>query len=818
MSFTTEAAKDGRGRVIRVDISLDGFSTIAYRYGDVAGALDGTNLYAARVLELGPVHRGFGQGRIAASSSTTLSLANADGALDWLCGNTGLASAAAARFRVYVALYDPAASPLTFSAKLLGEFVLSGWPRQDNTTVSLSLADDMMGKLGPGLQLPNFVDWQAVGNAGNNPIYNGIGIPDSVSTLTPIQLAFGEDWLLAHPHVIPVGNNAGGDTYRDKLIVPLYCTTDTGAVSQDLVQQLRVERYHLPESTDAADGVPELFEVPRTITDFALGSSTPDTLTVWSVEKSPTITKAGRSFQIVYLVVRTDVGNRSLFYAAVADATLRAQYLQFISKYKYAAGYQQSDVDSDDAGSTGPDGGNGGSYATLGSRVMRWHVKGIPLSQRTNAPTVFPGTHAIDVMVDLCSVYSDATIDTTSAARVKAGNPNARAFGVVQAWSERANNQNLYQPPMSLRQVLTQLAQSSDMDVFINWAGAVAFSSDVWDYLTSTQYDINQGTVGALLEIQETELQPGSMRRWVPSNGERHSAFNRVYFEGGRNNPADGRGGSTLYAGIGGEGIPFQGPWDLSGATIPVTTRVIEMALQQGWRPWRQQREDPLQWRSIDIVARDRISFRMHRGGLLLDLGDYFKLNWTRGASIGSPYASTVFQCEDITYAPGDDTVEIEAVWRHDVTTERQYLLDDETLLVRSKGALTGSATPDGASSASFGGTIDLNAMGVLEGDILVLRDTSQAADVFTRNGAWRIIAVSIGGTDCDLANNGEGNQPAAGVVVNAEWYIVRGATTYPTAVSDPTNYPDGGAMYGKVTDSGGLTSDAAAGNRLISG
>jgi hypothetical protein len=56
------------------------------------------------------------------------------------------------------------------------------------------------------------------------------------------------------------------------------------------------------------------------------------------------------------------------------------------------------------------------------------------------------------------------------------------------------------------------------------------------------------------------------------------------------------------------------------------------------------------------------------------------------------------------------------------------------------------------------------------------------------------------------------------GVVVNADWSIVRGKTTYPTAVSDPTNYPSGGDIYGKVTDTAGLTSDSEIGNRLISG
>lgn len=812
MSFDTEVVKPNRGRALRVDVSVDNFETISYRWGDQAGNLDATNHYDNRVLELGPVRRALGQNRVAASSTTTLTLDNADGVLDFMCGSTGLATASAMRFRIYVVIYDvvtyPASSGL--HAKQLGEFVLSSWPSQDRERVSLNLADDMMGMLGPGLQLPTFVDWSAVGSASTNPLSGGTlgGLPDSISQYAPIQLAFGEDWLLTHPHIIPIDHNAGGDTYRDKVIIPLYCTTDLTAVSQSLVTQLRVERYARPAGLDSPDGVPELVDIPRTVGDFALGTGTPATLTVWTVEKSPTITKAGRDFQIVYLVVRTDLGDRSLYYAVQDEAApeLFAQRMTQLSAYAFSGGYSIDAVLSDSHGATGPGGGGGGSYAPITSRVMRWHVKGVPLSQRTNAPTV-AGAHAVDVIQDLVSVYSDATVDSTSFGRVKAGNANARCFGVVQAWSERANSAALYQPPMSLRQVLTQLAQSSDLDIFVNWAGQIALASDVWDFTTSTQE-------ATLLEFFEEEL--SNTRRWVPSDGERHSAFNRVYFEGGRSNPAEGRGFGL--GGYGNTGLPFQGPWDLDDATIPVTTRIIEVGLQQGWRPFAQQREDPLQWRQVDAVARDRMTTTLGMNALRLELGDYFKLTWSRGTSIGGPYSATVFQCEAITYNPADDTVELEAVWRDDTTTEYQYLCDDETLLVRAKGGLSGNAIPDGSDVVDFDGTINLATMGVVSGDILILRDTSQAADVFTRNGAWRIADV-YDTKSFNIVSNGEAAYPAAGTVANAQWSIVRGQTTYPTAVSDPTNYPSGGDMYGKVTDSSGVFSGSPAqGNRLISG
>jgi hypothetical protein len=100
------------------------------------------------------------------------------------------------------------------------------------------------------------------------------------------------------------------------------------------------------------------------------------------------------------------------------------------------------------------------------------------------------------------------------------------------------------------------------------------------------------------------------------------------------------------------------------------------------------------------------------------------------------------------------------------------------------------------------------------------LKDTTQAADVFTRFGAWRILTIDVtpGANAATLAVNGDAAYPSAGTVASGQWAIYRGATTYHTAVSDATNYPLGGEMYGKATDASGDTSDSAEGNRLISG
>ncbi|HEY0881025.1 MAG TPA: hypothetical protein VGD87_05825, partial [Archangium sp.] len=406
MSFDTQAVKANRGRVIRVDVSLDGFASVAYRWGDVAGLLDGTNMYARRVLEVGPIRRAFGQQRIAASSSTSLSLDNADGALDWLCGEEGLADAAIARFRIYLGLYDEAAASPTIESKLMGEFILSAWPEQDATRVTLQLADDMLGKLGT-LLLPTIADWAAVGTTANNPIKNSVGLPTTITLNTPIQLAFGEDWVLALPHLIPWRNNGESDPYYGKIIVPLYSTTDTSAVSQDLIQALKVEKYAKP---DPAGGRGEQ-DPGVTIHKVSINREYYDSSTVaagatpqatWTVEKSPTITKGGKNFQIVYLVVRDDLGDPQLQnldkVQPVSDPEQQARnlaYLEVLQNFAYLGGYAQEAVDTSRV-----------QYRAMGARVLRWWVLGTPLSQRTNPSTLINIAHSIDVLRDLCGTYS----------------------------------------------------------------------------------------------------------------------------------------------------------------------------------------------------------------------------------------------------------------------------------------------------------------------------------------------------------------------------------------------------------------------------
>lgn len=785
MAFNDDVTKDGRGRALRVDISTDSFSTVAYRYSDVAGTLDGTNWYEPRVVNAPTVRRALGNNRIATAGGCELEFSNPDGGVDWLCGRESISAASKVKMRLYVVLYDPAA-PTSFTSKLLGEFFLEGWPVQDSDKVRVKLADAFLAPLSAGAALPTIADWAAVGTPSNNPLRAGggsglpsYGLPDVLSPDTPIQLAFGEDWVEALPHVLPWENTTYG---KGKIILPLFTTTSAAAAAAADVTNLRVEV--MAPALDGTDTV-RLIDIPATNT--------------WSVEKSPAITKAGRTFYVVYLVVSATFGGMELdpLYGLQAPPTpvpeaYASTQAALRGRYRYSGGYPSGAVDWH----SGPRSSDfGSSYATHAARALRWWVKGPSLSARE---TVGPQQHPVDVVIDLVEQYAPGSlvVDATSAARVKAGTPHARAAGVVQPWREFRPGQ----PPPSMRQVLSAVAQSADMDVYVTWAGTIGLASDVWDFTTATQE-------ASLVTIPESRI--AGQTRWVASAGERGAPFNRLYFEGGRPYDAEGRE------------APFAGPFDFDfgddGIHVALADRVLECILSQGWRPWAQTAQSPWYWRNIDARARDRVSFTIGLDGLQLDLGDYFLLEW--GSNRSAPYASAaVFQVESLTYAAGDDVVQIEAIWRDDTTDSRHgYLLDDESLLVRTKSDTSTIDLDLGA------GTVTMNNAGmawsdpgfeVEPGDILVVRDSTEAATAFVRNGSWRIVSLD---TDQQATITPTGSGTFTGIL-NDDWYIVRGATTYHTAVSDPTNYPDGGEMYGKVTDSNGDFSDTTEGNRLING
>lgn len=795
MSFDTEVLKDGRGRALRFDFSTDAFATVYARYGTVAGTLDGSNWYEARIVSCGALRRGFGQDHIAAAGGIDVVVANDDGAADWLASREYMASLAKLRVRVYVVLFDPAA-PTTFDAKQLGEFGLATWPRRNNDAVQLSLADDIMTGLSAPCLLPTFADWEAVGTDASNPLHQG-GVYGARTTRTSSgQLAFGEDWIRTMDPVFPKTDNAnwtershpnGSTVIAGQLVIPVCVTDDTTtAATSGEIPELRAVLYD-------SNGVVWLgsprFDIPKTWT-YPTGGE----LEIWTVHRSDTVTVDGRGFKFIYILLDTYAFHEWAFRVHHPDGIW------------WGWGSTSPTIDF---AVTGPDGGpawaswpkdypnaflGGGDwrrYTTGASRVAEWYVKGNPLSSRQASS--FGVMHPCDVIKDICTHYAKPilTVDSANFVTVATATRGASASGVIAEPSTA---------PVPLRAIVSRICQSADLDVFVNWQGQVAFAAPPYGY--EVQDALN---ADSLVRVDETRLV--AMEDWIPGLGERGAPYNRVTLKGGRGNYAEG------------QDVPSQGPFTIDDAepvAILVTDKVVPATLEQGWRPWWQTVDNPLQWRYLETHARPRVRFTTDISGLLLELGQLFRLTWTRNVT-PALYDAVVFQVESIAYAPDSDQVEVEAIWRHDVTTDVPYLLDNESLLVRvaSSGGRTATVT-DGDSTVVFASG-SLVSDGVAVGDILVLLDSTQAANVFTRYRCLRIAEVSSATTlkvdDPDLSFDA----PTGAAV--ATWEIRRGKTTYPTAISDPTNYPTGSAMYGKVADSGtGLYSDSTTPNLLLDG
>lgn len=799
MSFASVAALPQCGRAIRVDASSDDFATVTYRWADRV-IDDGTNVWDARVLSLGDIQRSLGEARLATSASASLELDNTDGALDALVTGT---SFGALRFRIYLVVFVEVAQPSTptLETRLLGEFTMATPARDADGRLSLSLGDDMMTRIGAGLMLPTFRDWFAVGTASNNPLIpstadeleNVVGLPDVLSFDTPIQLAFGEDWLQALPHILCPFN----DNYSAEVIVPLYSTVDLSAVSQSLVDRLRIEWREIFQHTSGSPttwrDIPRDYVRPSTNPQFPNGAN-------WLVEKSPTITKGGRDFQIVYLRVKTHLGIGWPVSAPVpgqSGADHSNASLEAYDDFQDLGGYQSRFVQAMDPG----DSVWVKFYRTDACRVLRWFVMAAPKSQITNAPALGAPSHAVDVATDLVTEYLSGSVDATTAARVKGGNPNAACSGVVHPWTERQNYEPVPGTPNTLRQVMTKLAQSSDIDFFINWSGQLAFASDVWAWLAVG----GSAAISALATYDETDV--SGLARWLPSEGERWAPFNRIYLEGGKPYPPENLE------------VPFQGAFDIASTQlddlVPQETRILETTLQQGWRPYRQQKDTPLNYRQADGSARWRISFKTHILFLQHDLGDYFRLTWRRDSSSPALYEGTVFQIEALTYSAATNEVTVEAIWRDDARTTRQYILDDENNFL-----IEMPDPPTDADVFDLGGDCWVTTSGgflltVSVGDLFEIRYDPANPDPSWNVGVW--VIADVDGGDVRLLQHPDGTRPAPSLpqtIPAADWRVIHS----PLTISDLTNYPNGVRVYGCVTDIDGTLSDDSLGNKILTG
>lgn len=767
MAFADEVVKDGRGRAIRLDFSTDKFSTIAFRVGDVAGKLDGTNIYSGRLVSMSRLARAFGQDRIAAGARFDVTLDNPDGLFDAWFARASVNTTFALQCRAYVTLYDPAART-SFVSQQLGQFAARRFSR-NNSRVTVVLEDDMLARLSEGVQLPTIYDWSITGSAATNPIINDssvmggsgetrISMPPSMNLDSPIPLVFGLDWVeLPGPLLAMVP----ALTFREHSVIPLCARVDTSLHAGEVTNLRALVKY---------DGREEPVDIPRT---FQNGSAT---VTIWSEHVSGTISKDGLTWVVLYLLIR----NSNLW--------------SYFSRSGY--GNETRSGDGRDFYSTSYLGGT--VRTTDGSNLPIYmdHELRVPASVRLFAKgTVWSGTesdaknfHPLYVLKDISEDYTKNGPTVASIAATYSGFPDAQVVGKISDGSVRA--------------ALTGIAQSCDFDVFMNNAGELDFCLATWT--SALAVELAASSVSKTFPfILEHEV--SNVEEWFPEDGERGAFANKYFNEGTRPNDADQIP------------EPPRGPFIYTSQyantyAVSPETRLVERRIQCSWLPFDKTTDHPFPTRALQLEVVPRIRFRTGIAALRLDLGDFFYFSWSRGLT-PLAYETDLFQVEAIAYDAATDAVDIEAIFRRDMT-RNGYLLDNQAMrLITSDATFAGDPRVQDSSTAVSFTAGSLVTAGVLAGDVLVLLDATLAAGVYTRFRAVRITAVNVfTPTECTIASD-DLDFDAASLTTVTTWKILRGATTA-MATGD---YPSGD-FYGKASTEDDENSAAATSAALTGG
>lgn len=768
MAYNDLLVLAGIGTTIRIDVSFDDFSTITHRWGTKGGYLDGANAYDSRIQNIGSISRGFGDGGIAGAGIFDITLDSTDGDIDWLLdiSEPNFYNITKARFRVYSVIYKPSSPNAT--SKQLGDFYIVDFPHRNTNSIRMQLGDAVLGALDQPISLPTLGDW--LNNPGEDedtcPFFNSTGeqnyFSDGVSLDTQIPVAFGSDPVRIIPIGRPTASTSVTSSFFAKGVAVVCVTANLDAVDTDNITALRV-RGKKSKLT---------MWIPREAT--FIGGTSPTT--IWEPMKSRTITKGDIDYKILYI-----------------------KYANLGAFVKQRSTFMQADYDneSDQSRSNDPalwsvDIGN-----LLDADNLEFYVEGTPLSAVT-----YPSNsqHGADALYDLITYYAPgdlgANVNTASFAAVKSATFTGSSIAGVAGgfWEE----QGVF--GYTLREIISRLCASCDFDFYINWAGQPSLSTEMYNF------DTFESVAGSSLE-QVTEPF-ADIVDWIPTSGERGAVFNRIRKNGGHG----ARGFSDF---IPEYPAPWPGPFD-DAVGIGAYGRPLERRLEISWLPMLvAQSPSPFATRNIRNLPRTRVRFITDISGLKLDLGDLFYLTWTRNRS--SPYVSTIFRVESISFNNSDNSVEIEALWNDNVAGEKPYLLDNESFLIKATGSGGRTATVENGLTTVEFSSGSLVSDGIAPGDVLVLMDVNQAeSTAFTRYRSIKIDTIdddthlSLGGADLSF--------DAASPVAVAEWEIRRSYLTYPTAITDATNYPANGEMYGKVCSNADEYTDAEDANLLLNG
>lgn len=767
----------GVGVAYLVEVSTDRFSTVDYRWGTVAGKLDGTNEADARLVSLGAVNRGLAPSGLA-SSTTSIVLSNSDGGVDWLVSRATVESTVLkARFRLTLCVWD-ALAPSDSATKTLGVFTCLNYPRRDGARVLVDLADEALSDAVELARAPSVRDWanDAGTNSTNAPIFPSIN--ESCDWDAPTPVAFNT--------VVPCPI-IGVSSTKAYAGIMLCATTDTAAVSATDVTTVDMKVPGANPLISSAGWV----SLPQQYTKGGL------TVSLWAAKKTQSLTSDGKTWSLIWAVLYLD---------NLRDYLVKEAFIAPLTTVT-TNGFVTTVTTRDFVGEI-----------LAGSE---FRATGFPLSGRSyyGSTVRLYGQSAPAIVYDLLSSYSrDLTlgdVDATSFGEVVAAYPTTIIPSSYysggwkpsysQSGSEKFQVTKAY-PSGQLKEAIEANCKTGMFEVFIGWDGKFhAIASNI-------PYGATVEAIGGSARSLDELLAKGIADR-IPSAGERWAPYNRVFIKALDSElpwgPIDDTAAISAWGRVLTRNISIQGHLIDSELLAWLNTEKSINFYGFGW---------------LESKVRPILSFTYPLEAVLLELGDYFTFTWSRGG-LSAPYTDTLFRVEALRVNPLDCTVDVTAVWMGNLQEDVPFLLDDEAYITRVAATLGRTATvTDGSDTVTFASG-DLVADGVVAGDVLVLQDSTQADDVFTRFRAIRIVSVdsatnlSIDGTD-----TGFGADAVAGLAV-ADWTIYAGATTYPTAASDVTNYPDGGWMYGKATSDADIFSGAIpdglatdAGNKLMDG
>lgn len=778
-TFAELAAMPGVGAACLLDISTDNWSTTLYRWATHAGTF-GSAVYEDRIIDVGNLSRSLGADYTMQASTVTLGLDNTDLACDALVlsDESGAFLAFKASFRLTLALINPL-NVADIATLQLGQFACLDSPSRDNATMRLVLADDLLTRAGELAEAPSINDWiAATDTPANRPAaitsgkgYNRASENHSCDWDAPLPIVFGSG-----PHV------------AQRVVGPYFvlCT-----VAQDRASGST-------PSISLADG--EGYTAP-------LWTSTKTTTSPMVPLRSCNITKGGKTWHILFFEAHPIDPTSSAFLiphpGLIQDFPRYQKSLELLGRLPRALRTTVFE------------------YGAALDAMGPIQCTGYPFSQITESTSA--GATAAQTVSDLLTYYSANpsafSVDATSVARALAMRPGIFVSGTISSSGQRTGYASAMIANYSMGDMIDTLRGIATVGRF-----DVVFGHDSVVYLRLQAQDFSFATTTPATIPEENVLSVLSVAH--ASKGERGEPVTRIFvsrrgikygaFVHSTHETALGR---ALEKTIGADWLSLE---NSNGVLFDYSLGTVGAVVAEGLiRNWVNSFVFDSYPQRLSIVFTTTLEV------LAYELGDIVLLSWTRGgASADTSLIDAAFRIEGLTLHPLDGVVEVRALWVNEVRgwSRYPYILDDEDMTVRVLGGGGRTITLTNASATVLFSSGSLITDGVAAGDILVVKDSSEAATAFKRNRALLVASVTDATHLVVAVTAGDGTDFGATTAGIADWNIYRGASTYHTSATSPTNYPSGGTVYGKISDSlntngaDSFFADNVDANRLVNG